>query len=115
MKKILLFLLFSFPYVLLAQNNVTLTTKGNGCGDDGLRNEGSLPKVTYDDNTVSVADSLSRVAEIVIKDTDGETVYQSVSILSPSTTLLYYAPEGTDNLYTIDLYIEDEEYYGYFE
>lgn len=115
MKKNLLFLLFFPPCVLLAQNNVTLTTKGNGSGNEGLHNEASLPKVTYDDNTVSVADSLSRMVEIVIKDTDGETVYQSVSILSPSTTLLYYAPEGTDNLYTIDLYIEDEEYYGYFE
>lgn len=113
MKKNLLFLLFFFPCLSLAQTNVTLS--GNGSDDDGLRDENPLPRVTYDDNTVWIADSLSRVAEIVIKNTDGETVYQSVSILSPATTLLYYAPEGTDNLYTIDLYIEDEEYYGYFE
>lgn len=115
MRKILLCFLVSFPCVIYAQTNVTLTTKGNGSGGEGLHNEMPLPQVTYDDNTVWIADSLSRVAEIVIKDTDGETVYQSVSILSPDTTLLYYAPEGTDNLYTIDLYIEDEEYYGYFE
>ncbi len=104
-----------FACIGYAQNEVELVGKNNGTNGVPNRNEASLPQVTYDDNTVCVADSLSRVAEIVIKDTDGEIVHQSISILSPSTTLLYYAPEGTDNLYTIDLYIEDEEYYGYFE
>lgn len=115
MKHFLLLFLLLFAYIGYAQNEVTLNGKDKGTNGTPNHNEIPLPKVTYDDNTVSVADSLSRVAEIVIKNTDGETVYQSVSILSPATTLLYYAPEGTDNLYTIDLYIEDEEYYGYFE
>lgn len=115
MKHTLLLFFLLFACTGYAQNEVELIDKHSGMEGTPRHNEASLPKVTYDDNTVSVADSLSRVAEIVIKDTDGETVYQSVSILSPDTTLLYYAPEGTDNLYTIDLYIEDEEYYGYFE
>jgi hypothetical protein len=115
MRKILLCFLVSFPCVIYAQTNVTLTTKGNGSGGEGLHNEMPLPQVTYDDNTVSVVDSLCRTAEIVIKNTEGEIVHQSVSSLSPSTSVVYYAPDGTGNLYTIDLYIEDEEYYGYFE
>lgn len=115
MRKILLCFLVSFPCVIYAQTNVTLTPKGNGCGEEGLHNEMPLPQVTYDDNTVCVVDSLCRTAEIVIKNTEGEIVHQSVSSLSPSTSVVYYAPDGTGNLYTIDLYIEDEEYYGYFE
>lgn len=69
-EKILLCFLASIPCIIYAQTNVTLTTKGNGSGGEGLHNEMPLPQVTYDDNTVCIADSLSRVAEIVIKDTD---------------------------------------------
>ena len=115
MKHLLLLSLLLFACMGYAQNELTLKGKDKGTNGTPNHNEMPLPKVTYDDNTVCVADSLSRVAEIVIKDTDGEIVHQSVTYLSPTTTLLYYAPEGTDDLYTIDLYIEDEEYYGYFE
>ena len=115
MKHLLLLSLLFFASIGYAQNEVTLKGKDKGTNGTQNHNEMPLPQVTYDDNTVSVVDSLCRTAEIVIKNTEGEIVHQSVSSLSPSTSVVYYAPDGTGNLYTIDLYIEDEEYYGYFE
>ncbi len=115
MKHLLLLSLLLFACIGYAQTEVELIDKHSGMEGTPRHNEMPLPKVTYDDNTVSVVDSLCRTAEIVIKNTEGEIVHQSVSSLSPSTSVVYYAPDGTGNLYTIDLYIEDEEYYGYFE
>ena len=115
MKHFLLFIFLFFAYIGYAQNEVALIDKKPSTNGTPNRNEVPLPKVTYDDNTVCIEDSLEREVAIVIKNTEGEIVHQSFSFLSPSTTVVYSAPEGTYDLYTIDLYINDEEYYGYFE
>ena len=112
MKKI-----FTFTFALLvaisacAQKEVVVRPIPNG---DPAPTK--IPVVTYDDDVINITSEVNRPnTEVVITGKLGEVLYYGKVTLSTTQTTIVVPNTGISEKDTIELYCEDEEYYGEFE
>lgn len=80
----------------------------------GHRNE--IPVVTYNDDVINITSEVDRPnSQVVITGKLGEVLYYGNVTLSQSQTTIVVPNNGISEKDTIELYCDEEEYYGEFE
>lgn len=93
---------------------VTLYDRDPKNNDKGHRNE--IPVVTYNDDVINITSEVDRPnAQVVITGKLGEVLYYGNVTLSQSQTTIVVPNNGISEKDTIELYCDEEEYYGEFE
>ena len=93
---------------------VSLHDVHHGHLDQGHRND--IPVVTYDDDVINITSEVNRPnTEVVITGKLGDVLYYGKVTLSTTQTTIVVPNTGISEKDTIELYCEDEEYYGEFE
>lgn len=115
-RKLLLISLFAMSCIATygQVGTVSLYDRDHKHNDKGHRND--IPVVTYDDDVINITSEVNRPnTEVVITGKLGEVLYYGKVTLSTTQTTIVVPNTGISEKDTIELYCEDEEYYGEFE
>lgn len=75
-----------------------------------------VPTVKYDEDNVTISsDSLIYNAHIIIKDIEGNVIYNQKKMINPAETTLNIPEEYQNDKFTIEIYDKEKYIYGYFE
>lgn len=99
---------------LYAGNEITLYD--NNHHDRNIPHRYEIPKVTHDDDIVTISsDSLISDMRVIIKDTHGNVMYDNRITINPSDNTIYVPEEYDSEKYSIELIYDKRRLYGYFE
>ena len=115
--KCLLILLF-IPLVMMASSGVVVLQRGDigGGWDGGEVNSVPIPRVTYDDTSITfTCDSTLTEVDVVVKDIQGNVLIEDTISLN-HTYVLHHLPESMgQQRYMVELFFDDKYYYGFFD
>ncbi len=88
-------------------------------GPDDKTREGhrfEVPTVKYDKDEVTISsDTIMYNVHIIIKDVNGNVIYNQKKMIDPAETTLSIPEEYQNDKFTIEIYYKKEYMYGYFE
>lgn len=75
-----------------------------------------IPTVKYDKDEVTISsDTIMYNVHIIIKDVNGNVIYNQKKMIDPAETTLNIPEEYQNDKFTIEIYYKKEYMYGYFE
>lgn len=113
-KKIIIYCMAIVTSISLYAQTKTVTLHWDDPIYGSHRNE--IPTVKYDEDKVSVySDSIIYNAHIIIKDIEGNVIYEQKKMINPTETTLNIPEEYQNDKFTIEIYYKEKYMYGYFE